>query len=72
MTYTEDGDRVTLEMNRADFERLLIMLSYAVGAALRAGARPMFWRWLGWINELNRTNPRFTPFEVPEEFKREA
>jgi hypothetical protein len=65
--YTEDGDRVTLEMSRDDFERLLFIMSSACGAALVQGDRKQFYSWLDFANKINTTNPRWTPFEIPSD-----
>jgi len=65
MTYTLQGERVTLEMTRDQFARLTIMMGFALGQCLRTDDRKMFYRWLQFINDLNATNPNFTPYEIP-------
>lgn len=72
MTYTQQGDRVTLEMTRDDYERLLIMIGFACGAALRNGDRSQLYRWLEFANDMNAGNPAFLPYEIPEEFRHES
>jgi hypothetical protein len=47
---------------------LLIMLG-AARACITEIAPKRFWRWLSFINELNRTNPQFTPYQVPEDWQ---
>jgi len=69
MKYTEHGDTITLEMSRDDYEGLLLMLGFAAGAASRKGELHTYWRWIDFVNRLNDGNPRFTPYEIPEEFK---
>ena len=69
MTYTEQGDRVTLEMTREDFDWLLIMLGMALRSAMRDGDKQRFYSWLRFANELNNNNPNFTPYEIPEEYR---
>lgn len=66
MKYTENGDRITLEMSRDDFERLLMMTGFATGAA--KGTRE-FYMWIKLVNDMNATNPHFTPYEIPAEFR---
>ncbi|HEU0142922.1 MAG TPA: hypothetical protein VFQ79_24595 [Bryobacteraceae bacterium] len=69
MTYTEQGDRVTLEMTRENFCQLLFLIVYATGAATREGDKTLFCHWIKFTNDLNATNPRWTPIEIPEEFR---
>ena len=71
MTYTQTGERVTLEMTRDDYAQLTLMLGFAVGAASAQGRKDNFWRWLRFVNELNRTNPNFKPYAIPPEFLKE-
>jgi hypothetical protein len=66
--YTRNGEKVTIEMTREDFEQLLLILGFAIGAAHRQGPE-MFYRHLQFVNELNRTNPEFKQYEIPEEFQ---
>jgi hypothetical protein len=61
MTYKSEDDRVTLEMSREDYGQLLLLLGMALGAS---GGGESFSRILMFVNELNRTNPNFTPYEV--------
>ena len=68
MKYSEQGDRVTLEMLREEFETLLMIAGTGIGAASK-GNRALFWRWLDFINQLNTGNPHFTPYEIPQEPK---
>jgi hypothetical protein len=56
-------------MSRDDFDRLTLMLGFALGGALRDSDRRQFYAWLAFVNELNATNPDFTPYEIPEEFR---
>jgi len=66
MTYTRDGDRVTLEMTGEDFDRLIHLFGYAAGAATREEDKTLFYQWIQFANDLNATNPRWTPYEIPE------
>jgi hypothetical protein len=67
VTYTREGDTITLEMSLDDYERLLIMLGTALGVC--HNDRPLFWRWVDFANRLNTGNPGFQPYEIPEEFR---
>lgn len=62
MTYTLQEDRVTLEMDRDDYDHLLLILGFAIGAV---HDNNFFYRWLEFVNDLNRTNPYFTPNQIP-------
>ena len=66
MTYTENGDRITLEMTRDDYEMLLMMAGFAAGASRE---RAHFYMWLKFVNRLNETNPNFMQYEIPEAFR---
>lgn len=66
MIYTRQGDRVTLEMTLVDYEQLLILLGYALGAALPRDSA-MFRSFLTLVNELNATNPEYAPYAAPKE-----
>jgi hypothetical protein len=61
ISYAEAGDRVTLEMSLSDYGTLLMALGYALGCTGDREARVWL---LQFVNEMNRTNPRFTPYEV--------
>lgn len=65
MTYTKNGDKVTLEMTADDYNALLIMLGYAAGSAEKDGEHGRRREMQRFFNEMNRTNPNFTPYEVP-------
>ena len=65
MKYTEKGDRVTLEMTRDDFGRLLQMMGAAVGTASRNDP-DLAAAWLEFVNRLNDGNPNFAPYEIPK------
>ena len=64
MTYTRQANEVILQMTVVDYERLLMMLGFAIGAATRDG--PVRWDWVQFVNGMNRTNPEFTPYELPK------
>jgi len=69
MTYTQDGESVTLEMTRDDFAQLLFAIGSAAGAASSEPDKRRFWSWLRFANEINSGNPAFTPYEIPAEFQ---
>ena len=65
MTYTQQGERVVLDMTREEYLKLCMVL----GAGLSHLDSPefaQFWKWLRLVNELNFNNPEFTPYEIPE------
>lgn len=63
--YSKTGDRVTLEMHRDDFERLLFLAGFAAGASKE---RSDFWGWIEFANRLNATNPGFQQYEIPSRY----
>ena len=66
MKYTREGDRVTLEMSVDDWENLLIYMGYVTGTMKPCSRR--FWEAINFVNEINKSNPNFTPYEIPKEF----
>ena len=70
MTLTKQGNHVTLQMTRDDFDTLLLELGTAAGAAARDHDRVSLYRSLDLANRLNATNPDFTPYEIPAEYQR--
>jgi hypothetical protein len=72
MTYTGEGDRVTLEMTIADYEKLLLILGGAAGSPFNGPHRAAFWSMIKFVNDLNATNPNFVPYEIPPEFAERA
>jgi hypothetical protein len=69
MKYTRNGENVTLEMTQEDYERLTIILGYAVGGLRATGKEAEFWEWIDFVNRLNAGNPDFTPYTIPEQAK---
>jgi len=67
--YREDGDTITLEMNRADYDIFLCILGAAAGRASQNRDKTMFWLWLDFTNRLLAGSPRFRPYQIPEEFQ---
>ncbi len=68
--YTSDGNEVTLAMTVEDFQQLLLMLGFAMSGARAQGDLSLHYNWVQAINRLNEGNPSYTPYEVPEEFRR--
>lgn len=72
MSYTENGDTITLQVSREDYDRLLLALGMAAACARRDLDESAFWSLIDLANRLNTGNPRFTEYEIPEEFKPDA
>lgn len=68
ITYTETDGRVTIEMSHADWERLLFMLGSAIADEWDE-SQELFYLFLDFVNRLNRTNPHFRPYEIPEKYR---
>lgn len=65
MNWKQEGKAVTLTMTHDDYERLLVILGYALGAASWYDsdlAGPM----VRFMNELNRDNPDYVAYEEPK------
>jgi hypothetical protein len=71
LTYAREGDRVILEMSHEDFGRLMLMLHWAAGEAIDRGDALRFYRWVAFVNEMNRTNPDYTPLVIPAAYQKE-
>jgi len=71
--YIQQGDRVTLDMTINDHTQLLLLLGYAAGSISKEDGdnSPRFWRAIDLVNRLNEGNPRFTPYEIPAEFRKD-
>jgi len=69
ITYQRQNDEIILQMSIGDWERLLMLMGYAAGAAKAAGEEKLFWEWIQLANEMNLTNPAFTPYEIPEAYR---
>jgi hypothetical protein len=65
ITYRREGDKVTLEFNRKEYDEMLMMIGYMAGVAWRAGDPEMFREWIKFANRMNRTNPDLKPYEIP-------
>ena len=62
-----EKDRVVIDMSRDDFDMLLLVLGLAAGGQF--DDRVFFWRVMKLANTINEGNPRYTPYEIPEEYR---
>jgi hypothetical protein len=67
LTFHESGDEITLTMTRADYDYLSLACGYILGM-LELGS-PAFYGFLDFINELNKGNWNYTPYDVPPEYR---
>jgi len=66
VTVTIQGDRVSLDMTRDQYDSLMTMLGFALGAVMaQMDDRELFYSWLRFHNELNNGRPDFIPYEIP-------
>lgn len=70
--YTENGDTITLTLNRADYDFLIFMLGAAAGRASQDRDKTTFWQCLEFTNCLLAGSPRFHPYPIPEHVKADA
>lgn len=67
MSHTKQGDRVTLEMSRDEYNQLLLCIGYALGAAVERQDKMVFNMWLKIANRVNEGSNEFIPYgEIPE------
>lgn len=57
---------VKIALTREEYETLLLAVGYATGAALRDNDRKLMRAFLLLANAVNRDNPNWKPYEVPE------
>lgn len=60
---------MTIELTQDEFESLLIALGVAVGTFMKQKDWAEVHRLMRLANAINRNNPNWTPYEVPEEQK---
>jgi hypothetical protein len=56
---------MTFELNEEEFDMLLILMGYAIGAALEADEK-LGYSFVRLANTVCRDRPNFTPYEIPE------
>ena len=56
----------TITLSDDGFDSLLLMLGYAAGSANKDGNTALFCTFVRLANEVNKDNPRWTPYEVPD------
>ena len=69
MKYTAEGDKVTLEMTRKEWENLLFALGVTADVALRHHDAQTYWRWIALVDRMNATNPDWEPHVIPEQYR---
>lgn len=58
-----------IELDRADFEMLMLALGFAAGAAHKADDMKLFWEFIKLANAINKDNPNFRPYAIPPGFQ---
>ena len=71
MNFSRSTERVTIEMSHDEFNRLLLILSYAAGAAKNDEDPKQFYRVLAFSNALNVENLNWKPYDIPLEYRDE-
>jgi hypothetical protein len=69
MSYHEENGQVVLTMSREDYERLLMCLGSAAGAASMGRGALSVNSVFGLLNRINKGNPHYTPYPIPPEQK---
>ena len=59
------GDDVKINLTRDEFEALLIMMGMAMGTAVKMGNVSMMVSFLKIANAVNRDNPNWHQYEIP-------
>jgi hypothetical protein len=60
-------DNITFTITGNEYMQLLLMMGYATGAASREEDQPLLRSFLRLANSINKDNPKWIPYEVPEE-----
>jgi hypothetical protein len=58
----------TFTLTNEEYERLLLMMAFAVGAAFKQDKYQSY-MFLDLANRINKNNPNWRPYAIPEEFK---
>jgi hypothetical protein len=57
---------MTIELTNEEFDTLLLMCGYAAGAAFGHENKPLAYSFIAIANAVNRGNPRWRAYEMPE------
>lgn len=60
--------KIEIELERQDFETLLLMAGTALMVAARQGDSHLCRRYLMLANTINAKNPDWTPYEIPPDW----
>lgn len=71
MTYSQNGENITLAMTSEEYMQLLHMLGVAIGAIHKGGDDRLFYTSLAFINRLNAGNSGFIPYKIPDRYREE-
>lgn len=72
MTYNEKDGHIHLDLTQEEYSELLYLLGIATGALENDTGWHGMYRAVEFVNELNRANPGFTPYEIPEEYRKKV
>jgi hypothetical protein len=67
--YSVLGDEVMIRISVNDYDRLLLMAGFAIGGAFRMEDTQFAYRFVDLVNRINKGNPLFRPYEIPEQAK---
>jgi hypothetical protein len=62
------NDEVVITLTGDEYQRLLLLTGYATGAAMKDDPK-LAYSFLDLANRINRDNPRWTPYAIPEEYR---
>jgi len=65
------GKDITFSLTPDEFDSLLLMAGYAIGAAFPDN-RKLAYAFLRLANRLNEGNPNWTPYQIPDHHNLEA
>jgi len=69
MTFYREGDRVNLDIASEDYDKLMTLFRDLLAVVADSGDMALCYRTCHWLNQMNRTNDKFTMYEIPEEFR---
>ncbi len=58
---------MTIDLSSEEFDMLLLALGYATGAAHKENEKRLMYSFVRLTNAVNRDNPNYIPYQVPEE-----
>jgi len=60
-------ETITITLTRDEFDLFMLLMGEATGSAMRQGNGARVCSYLGLANSVNKDNPRWIPYQIPDE-----